>query len=215
MVNGKNLVAVLSAMLLASAGCGDDDDDDGGGSGKGGASGSSGSSSAGSGGASGGSGGSGAGSGGSGGNQSMNPAECPATAPASDAACTVIDLECEYGEMECDCDEQGGAMALTWDCSTNGPPPMQMCPAAEPAGGSACEEGRGDCEFGSRICDCVDDLWACWDPADCPATPPAVDSACNPVGMECPYGDGECECEDSGWDCDDDVTGMPDIDAGA
>jgi hypothetical protein len=144
----------------------------------------------------------------------MNPAECPAAAPASDAACTVLNLECEYGMMECDCDEQGGAMALSWDCSTNGPPAMQVCPAAEPAGGSACEEGRGDCEFGARVCDCTDDVWACWSPADCPATPPAADSACNPVGMECAYGDDECDCEDTGWECDDDI-GMPDADAGA
>jgi hypothetical protein len=84
---------------------------------------------------------------------------------------------------------------------------MQVCPATEPANGSACMSGRGDCEFGARVCDCNDDVWACWDPSDCPAAVPAPDSACPVVGMECPYGGGgdECDCEDSGWDCDDEL----------
>lgn len=86
---------------------------------------------------------------------------------------------------------------------------MMMCPAAEPMSGATCTPGRGDCEFGTRTCDCIGDTmtWSCWDPADCPETPPADESACTAVGMECEYGQGECECETEGWNCDADVGG--------
>jgi hypothetical protein len=82
---------------------------------------------------------------------------------------------------------------------------MQVCPAAQPTNGGACEPGRGDCEFGDNICDCLreSDTWVCWNPAtDCPATAPADESACTLVGVECEYDNGDCECEDDGWSCD-------------
>jgi hypothetical protein len=89
----------------------------------------------------------------------------------------------------------------------------QVCPSAEPANGEACQSGRGDCMFGTKICDCPNDtsVWICWDPAtDCPATQPAEQSACSVVGIDCEYaqpqgggqgGGNDCECTDTGWDC--------------
>ena len=128
-------------------------------------------------------------------------------------------LECSYGNTDCDCEApDDDPTMLAWDCGTGGGGMMQMCPATEPTNGAACTEGRGDCEFGTRICDCTDDVWACWDPADCPAAPPTNGTACDPVGMECEYDDDgggqgqgggdDCDCEDTGWDCGD--IGEPD-----
>ena len=201
--HGLRASLLIACASLALA-CGDDDgsgDEPEAGSGGSGRGGSGASGSGGTGGS--GTSGSGAGSGGSG----TNPAGCPAMAPADASACTMADLECTYGMMECDCDPpQGGGTEMAWDCRTFGGT-MQMCPDTEPASGGACTEGRGDCEYGTRICDCNDDVWACWDPADCPTMPPAEGSTCSPVGMECEYdqggpgGDGECDCEDTGWEC--------------
>jgi hypothetical protein len=120
--------------------------------------------------------------------------------------CTMVDLSCDYGMTECQCEDNAPDPA-TWGCNTGGGGMMQVCPPAEPTNGSTCMPGRGDCEFGERICDCVNgtDTWACWHPDDCPANPPDEDSACPLVGMECPYDVGgnndECDCEDTGWDC--------------
>jgi hypothetical protein len=89
----------------------------------------------------------------------------------------------------------------------------QVCPSAEPASGEACVSGRGDCMFGTKICDCPNDTsaWICWDPTtDCPATQPAERAACSIVGSQCEYaqpqgsgqgGSDDCECTDVGWDC--------------
>jgi hypothetical protein len=213
------MVAACSAGWVA--GCGDDDqggDEDeneagsgGSGSGSSGSGGSNtGTGTSGSGASGSGASGSGAGTG-AGGASPDNPAECPATAPADDDACTMDGLECAYGTTECDC--QGSFQdpsMMSWDCSMmGGGGEMQMCPATEPTNGGECTPGRGDCMFGTRICDCIRDsnTWACWDPADCPATPPENESPCDVVGMECEYGGGggpggdDCDCEESGWDC--------------
>jgi len=88
---------------------------------------------------------------------------------------------------------------------------QQMCPTAQPANGETCMPGRGDCEFGANLCDCLNDsdTWVCWNPeTDCPAEAPASETACPLVGIECEYGEGrggnECECNDDGWECDED-----------
>jgi hypothetical protein len=88
---------------------------------------------------------------------------------------------------------------------------QQMCPMAQPANGATCVSGRGDCEFGDNVCDCINDsdTWVCWNPAtDCPTEPPTAESACTLVGIECEYGQGrdsnDCECNDDGWECDED-----------
>jgi hypothetical protein len=89
----------------------------------------------------------------------------------------------------------------------------QVCPPGAPATGEACVAGRGDCMYGTRICDCSNDtdVWLCWDPTtDCPATQPAEQAACPMLGIECEYdppqgsgqrGGNDCECSDTGWDC--------------
>jgi hypothetical protein len=216
------MVVACSAGWVA--GCGDDDqggDEDeneagsgGSGSGRSGSGGSNtGTGTSGSGASGSGACGSGASGSGAGGASPDNPAECPASAPAEDDSCTMDGLECAYGTTECQCEGsfQDPTM-MAWDCSTmGGGGEMQMCPATEPANGDECTPGRGDCMFGTRICDCIRDsnMWACWDPADCPATPPENESPCDVVGMECEYGGGggpggggdDCDCEESGWDC--------------
>jgi hypothetical protein len=94
---------------------------------------------------------------------------------------------------------------------------QQLCPAAQPTNGAACEPARGDCEFGDNVCDCVNDsdIWVCWNPAtDCPTETPAYESTCPTVGIECEYGEGrdgnDCDCTDDGWECDDDFGGDDD-----
>ena len=133
-----------------------------------------------------------------------DPADCPATRPAEQAACDVVGMACEYGGQggpgqggnnndDCDCTATG------WDCGG------QFCPATEPTGGGECEGGDGVCPFAGRTCDCDSQMWVCWADSDCPATPPAIESACTLEGMICPFTGGDCECEDDGWDCDDEV----------
>lgn len=132
------------------------------------------------------------------------PTDCPTTAPPEQSMCPVVGMSCGLGMgRECECEANG------WNCGN------QFCPAAEPAPGGACEEGRGQCTFGTRTCDCTDDVWACWNPADCPATPPVERSMCTTVGMVCPFEGGSCECEMRGWNCSRGVMQpMPADDAG-
>jgi hypothetical protein len=224
-MNGRWWMSLMVAAAVAGFGaaCGDDDssgDDEGPEAGSSAGRSGSGTGTSGSGGRGGTSGtGTGtSGTGGSGGASPDNPEACPAAAPTQDGSCTMDGLECNYGTTDCDCEApDDDPMMLAWDCNTGGGGMMQMCPATEPTNGGTCTGGRGDCEFGARICDCNDDdVWACWDPADCPAAPPMNGSACDPVGMECEYDDGggqgqgqgqgggdDCECEDTGWDCGD------------
>ena len=118
------------------------------------------------------------------------PSDCPTSAPPEQSMCPVVGMSCGLAmNQECECEANG------WNCGN------QFCPPAEPAPGGACEEGRGQCMFGTRTCDCTDDVWACWNPADCPATPPLENSMCPSVGMNCPYMGGSCTCETGGWDC--------------
>ncbi len=90
--------------------------------------------------------------------------------------------------------------------------PGQVCPTAEPANGDTCQPARGDCMFGAKVCDCINDTstWVCWDPAtDCPTMRPAEQAACPVVGIECelpeaaqvPGRNDDCECTAMGWDC--------------
>jgi hypothetical protein len=119
------------------------------------------------------------------------PSDCPTTVPAEQSECSVVGMSCSPARGDnCSCTAQG------WNCGN------QVCPAAEPSAGSACEEGDGQCTFGARTCECEDDVWACWNPAtDCPAAPPLDDASCTIIGISCEYEGGSCDCEDSGWQC--------------
>ncbi|HEX6239679.1 MAG TPA: hypothetical protein VFZ61_02250 [Polyangiales bacterium] len=130
---------------------------------------------------------------------------CPASQPDVDSECTTRGLTCTFGNTQCSCEVGFGNQAL-WECSSTGGGggAMQMCPASEPAQGSACTPARGDCDYGTRMCDCLNSssTWSCFDPADCPASAPAEQAACDTVGMECEYDQGlDCECTSAGWDC--------------
>lgn len=139
--------------------------------------------------------------------------DCPTTVPAEQSECSVLGMSCSPARGEnCRCTAEG------WDCGN------QVCPAEEPALGGACEEGDGECTYGSRTCVCEDDVWACWDPAtDCPATPPADESACSILNASCAYEGGRCTCGENGWRCGrrvmndppDEDAGVPDGAAGA
>lgn len=133
-----------------------------------------------------------------------NPADCPQVAPAEQASCDVVGMECPFEdaaeELDCECTSEG------WDCG------RQACPAAMPAVGEACEGGDGVCMFGAQTCDCQRRAWVCWDPSTCPATP-SHDAACTVEGMLCAYSGGECECEDAAWSCDSELR-TADADAG-
>jgi hypothetical protein len=81
----------------------------------------------------------------------------------------------------------------------------QQCPETKPSNGGTCVEARGDCMYGAEVCDCQDDVWACWDPANCPASAPSERAGCTPVGMQCSYesqaDELDCQCTAQGWDC--------------
>lgn len=121
------------------------------------------------------------------------PSDCPTAVPAEQSACSVVGMVCpqQMRGRSCTCTQQG------WDCGN------QFCPPAEPALGSACEEGTGSCTYGARTCDCNNELWVCWDPkSDCPAMPPADRATCSLDGVVCEYEGGSCECRgSSGWRC--------------
>jgi hypothetical protein len=139
--------------------------------------------------------------------------DCPTAVPAEQSACSVVGMSCSLSRNDtCRCTAEG------WDCGN------VVCPASEPASGSACEEGDGECTFGSRTCVCEDDAWACWDPAtDCPATPPLDNSTCSILNASCAYEGGSCSCGESGWRCGrrvmndppEEDAGVPDGAAGA
>jgi hypothetical protein len=137
-----------------------------------------------------------------------NSANCPATAPADNSACTFVSTQCTYDQQQCSCEMMFGGTTAAWNCGFAAT--MQTCPTTAPTNGTTCEPGRGNCDYSATsVCDCNRDnnMWACWDPADCPATQPANDEACPLVGMECNYGNGGggrqggCDCTDAGWDC--------------
>jgi hypothetical protein len=208
MMNARMCSALLIAALAVgpATACGDDDDSAGSaGDGAAGSGGTGGATNSGSSNGTGGSGSTGSGSGGSG-TMAMNPADCPTQAPADNSACTAA-MECTYGTMACTCEAGRDAGASEWNCRRGG----VVCPATEPATGSACTPSRGDCTFGAKTCDCLNDssTWVCWDPAtDCPTTQPAEQSACPVVGIQCDLeGQGQgrrgndCECTENGWDC--------------
>lgn len=132
------------------------------------------------------------------------PADCPTTVPAEQSECGTVGMSCAPARGDnCTCTAQG------WNCGN------QICPAQEPALGSACQEGDGDCSYGTRTCECDDDVWVCWDPAtDCPATPPADNSTCSIQGISCAYEGGRCSCGESGWRCGRRVMNDPEEDAG-
>lgn len=125
------------------------------------------------------------------------PSDCPTSAPAEQSACSVVGMECEIAAadggrngLDCECTATG------WDCG------RQLCPAAEPAVGGACEGGDGTCSFGGRVCDCRSRQWVCWNQSDCPATTPTAGGACPVQRMLCDYATGECDCTAQGWQCE-------------
>jgi len=125
------------------------------------------------------------------------PSDCPSALPAEAAACTLVGIECSYregdagrSERDCSCTSAG------WDCG------RQLCPAAEPSTGGACESGDGVCTFGGRVCDCRSRAWVCWNASDCPAAQPVAASACAVERMTCDYPQGDCECTRGGFDCE-------------
>ncbi len=130
--------------------------------------------------------------------------DCPTVTPAEQSACPAVGISCDLAAGgECECEDTG------WNCGN------QFCPPAEPAVATECDEGRGMCPYGERTCECADDVWACWSPADCPTTPPVNRSMCPMVGVSCTYEGGDCACRGSGWRCDRGVPQpMPTDDAG-
>jgi hypothetical protein len=132
-----------------------------------------------------------------------DPGQCPTAVPAEQSSCPVVGMSCDPMRGEsCTCRDNG------WDCGN------QFCPAAEPTAGGQCEGGPGSCTYGARICDCANDAWSCWNPADCPMpAPPADNAMCTSPGMACMYPGGTCTCGSmSTWRCGRGV--MNDTDAG-
>jgi hypothetical protein len=125
------------------------------------------------------------------------PSDCPSAVPAEASACTLVGIDCAYrtadagrSEVDCSCTSAG------WDCG------RQVCPAAEPSAGGACESGDGVCTFGGRVCDCRSRAWVCWNAGDCPATQPPAATTCAVERMVCEYPQGDCDCTRGAFDCE-------------
>lgn len=131
----------------------------------------------------------------------LTQADCPATAPASEAECMGLSgLACAYDGQQCTCGQNG------WTCQTE-------CPAAPPTAGATCTRpvtsaclytGGALVEAGmdaENTCVCADGAFTCYSAADCPATAPT--GACDKPGLECTFADQDCRCRTSTgmWSC--------------
>lgn len=131
-------------------------------------------------------------------------ADCPATAPADAAACTLDSMQCEYEGLDCTCSVEDG-----WSC-------VSPCPEATPEDSASCRrptnstcryaEGELVGGFGGKAdttCACGDDSqFTCFSDADCPAAAPENESACEFNTLSCDYEDRECDCRDGAWNCE-------------
>jgi hypothetical protein len=241
-------VALIAGVLVLTPGCGDDEESADGASGGEAGEGSTGDGGTSSGGTSSGKGGTGSGGtntgsggstssaggapaggegGGGAGTGPVNPAGCPATAPASNDDC-FIDLDlaetCQYPGSTCVCNGYtdtgaGGAPNPgNWVCFGGG----EDCPDTAPATDDDCSDNGLSCPYpGGISCFCQGGDWTCDDPGqgaggvgnvpgECPDTAPADNAACNGGIYGCLYEEDDvlCNCPAVGpnsdhWNCQD------------
>jgi hypothetical protein len=139
------------------------------------------------------------------------PIMCPAAAPATGAACTLVAggnnaNRCTIGTSQCTC-RAGAAGAAAWSCL--GAAPL-VCPATLPTNGAMCSAVVGGnqanrCTFGPAECTCqnaatgVAQVWSCVTPIACPTATPTANSACTPASggaanNTCTFGNVDCVC---------------------
>ena len=134
---------------------------------------------------------------------------CPATVPASGAACPAKGLDCEYGESlipscrtHAICEGNGKWSVAAVKCQSTSPAGQNGCPSDVSASGSMCDpklEGKVCDMGGSATCLCSSCLggpcmqlprWGCASaPAlPCPALAPNQGQPCPSEGAICNYG---------------------------
>lgn len=103
----------------------------------------------------------------------------------------------------------GGASDAASDASSITPTWSAVCPASEPAQGSACSADEIDCEYGcGNVLTCADGTWggaslfgsigpcdAGANPASCPASLSAITPGASCSNGRCEYATGFCECD--------------------
>ena len=128
-------------------------------------------------------------------------ADCPAAAPADDAACTLTGMACGYGDVNCTC-----SMGGEWTCAS-------PCPMAEPGADASCRRAENStCRYNmgtlvggfgmaDTTCSCASGKFSCFSQEDCPAAAPAQMSACTTATLGCMYDDRQCTCTGGAWNC--------------
>lgn len=142
-------------------------------------------------------------------------ADCPATAPADAASCTLTGMACNYNDLACTCGMNG------WSC-------QKPCPMTPPAAATACQrpasstcrydEGALVGGFGSAdtTCACNDGTFKCFSQSDCPADSPSSGAACEFSTLSCSYSAGQCSCSGDGtWSCSMSCPAMQPTEGGA
>jgi hypothetical protein len=154
-------------------------------------------------------GGAGDSGGGDGGTSDSGRGACPASAPATGAACADTALACEYGTSPIvQCNQLYTCSGGRWSAPGNGSDPKfchpstSGCPATRGAVpvGTTCAPSGLECDYPSSRCACTTPIsgparldagteWVCDSPrGDCPAPRPLVGSACTSAGKTCDYG---------------------------
>jgi len=151
------------------------------------------------------------------GGPAVNPADCPATAPATDETCSSLAnprARCNYGGTSCRCatsefpGAQSPAGAAGAAGAAAGGPVWQcfevlVCPAALPVVGEACASAPGMCVYpGEGDCDCGSSgTWTCRLANPCPRLKPMHGSACTGSNF-CSYENHSgCVCSANHWVC--------------
>jgi len=72
------------------------------------------------------------------------------------------------------------------------------CPTATPVENTQCQGPvGGGCDYGDRVCDCVNGRWWC---GACPLDPPANGASCS-FATNCGYSTAFCYCDGTTWSC--------------
>ncbi|MDD1750759.1 MAG: hypothetical protein LUO89_12905 [Methanothrix sp.] len=143
---------------------------------------------------------------------------CPASQPTVGAACSTLNMQCEYGSNpNPSCNQLFECTSSGWvDQSSGGAcPPSSLCPSSYTSvpAGQSCSPDTLTCAYPDGECICTTNFGgpqsqtARWDciPATngCPSPRPDIGASCSQPGLDCNYG--ACSggvdlvCKDGRW----------------
>lgn len=142
---------------------------------------------------------------------------CPKSPPTAGAACTPVDLRCEYGtNPNPSCNQIFACTPSGWVDQTSGSAcPAGQCPAtyASVPSGQDCSPESLTCAYPEGECICTRSFggpqmltpkWDCIPATDgCPSPRPDIGTSCSQAGLDCNYG--ACSggvdlvCKDGRW----------------